>query len=78
MSHLYRWHHLINEEDTPRVLLVDLIISQYEDTTRKRLAILLAVNLYKCPFSDISISLDIMPSLDGEQKRWSRGELARN
>ena len=35
-------------------------------------------NLYKCPFSAISISLDIMPSLDGEQKRWSKGELAGN
>ena len=64
---------------TPGVLSVDLIISQYKkDTTRKRLVIFLAVNLYKCPFSTISISLDIMPSLDGEEKRWSRGELAGN
>ena len=52
---------------TPGVLSVDLIISWYEkDTTRKRLVVLLAVNMYKCPFSTISISLDIMLGLDGE------------
>ena len=61
------------------VLSIDLIISQSEkDTTRKRLVILFAINLYKCPFSTILISLDIMLSLDGEQNRWSRGELAGN
>ena len=61
------------------VLLVDLIISRYEkNITHKRLVILLAINLYKFPFSTISISLDICLVWMEYQKKWSRGELAGN